>query len=114
MTNIIIIIILIIFFSLGIKEVIKHFRGEGSCCGGGSARIRKKKLKNRIIQKYILKIEGMSCKQCIYTVTEIINEFEGVAGRVNLSKSEGVVLCDREVNIEDIKEKIRRCGYKVL
>jgi len=113
MINVIIIVILVIFIALGLKETLKHFKGEGSCCGGGSAKIRKKKLKNKITQKYILKIEGMHCQHCANTVTEIINDFDGAAGRVNLSKGEGVVLCDREIDIEAIKEKIRGRGYEV-
>jgi len=114
MTNAIIIVILVIIIAYGIKETVKHFKGEGSCCGGGSAKIKKKKLKNKVKQKYVLKIDGMHCKHCVNTVTEIINDFDGVAGRVNLNKGEGVVLCDREVDIEAIKEKIRGRGYEVI
>jgi len=113
MQNIVIIILLLIAIVFGIKETVKHFKGEGSCCGGGSAQIKRKKLRNKITQKYILKIEGMHCKHCVNTVTEIINDYEGVAGRVNLSKGEAVVLCDREIDMEEMKEKIRRRGYEV-
>jgi len=114
MQNIIIIIILLIAIALGIKETSKHFRGEGSCCGGSSLKIKKKKLKNKVKQKYVLKINGMHCKHCENTVTEIINDFEGAAGRVNLSKGEAIVLCDRDVDIEAMKEKIRGHGYEVI
>jgi len=113
-TNAIIIVILVIFVALGLKETLKHFKGDGACCGGGSARIKRKKLKNKVKHKYVLKINGMHCKHCENTVTEIINDFDGAAGRVNLSKGEAIVLCDRAVNIEDIKEKIRRRGYTVF
>lgn len=111
MTDAIIIGILVILVALGIKETVKHFKGEGSCCGGGSAKTKKKKLKNKVKQKYVLKINGMHCKHCANTVTEIINDFDGAAGRVNLSKGEAVVLCDREIDIEAVKEKIRERGY---
>lgn len=114
MANVIIIVILVILIALGLKETLKHFKGEGSCCGGASRKIKKKKLKNKVKQKYVLKINGMHCKHCENAVTEIINDFDGAAGRVNLSKGEAIVLCDREVDIEEIKEKIRGRGYEVI
>jgi len=114
MANIVIIIILVIILEFGLKETIKHFNGEGACCGGAPRKIKKKKLKNKIIQKYTLKIDGMHCKHCVNTVTEIINDFDGAAGRANLKKGEAVVFCDREVDIEKIKEKIRMRGYEVV
>jgi len=114
MVNAIIILILLIFIVFGVKETVKHFRGEGACCGGGSTKIKKKKLKNKVIKKYILKIDGMHCKHCVNTVTEIINDFDGAAGRVGLEKKEAVVLCDRDVDIDAIKEKIRRHGYNIV
>lgn len=99
--------------AFGLKETVKHFKGESSCCGGSSLKIKRKKLKNKVIQRYILKIGGMHCKHCVKTVTEIINDFDGAAGRVNLNKGEAIVLCDREINLEEIIEKIRNRGYNV-
>lgn len=114
MPNVIIIIILLLILAYGIKETVKHFKGEGSCCGGSSLKIKKKKLKNKVVQRYVLNIKGMHCKHCVNAVTEIINDFDGAAGRVNLKKGEAVVLCDRNVDIEEIKEKIRKRGYEVI
>lgn len=37
MTDAIIISILLIFVIIGICSSIKHFKGEGGCCGGGSS-----------------------------------------------------------------------------
>jgi len=113
MSNAIIILILILFIAVGIKETIKHLKGEGSCCGGSSPKIKKKKLSNPIIHRFILNIDGMHCKHCVSTVTEIINDFDGATGRVSLGKGQATVLCDREVDIEKIKEKIRVRGYDV-
>jgi len=36
MADIIIILIVIILLGLALKGSIKHFKGEGPCCGGGS------------------------------------------------------------------------------
>lgn len=112
MANAITIVILILCIAFGLKETLKHFRGEGACCGGASQKIKKKKLKNGVMERYILKVEGMHCKHCVNTVTETINDFDGAAGRVSLRKGEAIVLCDRDIDIEKIKDKIRSRGYK--
>lgn len=49
MSNVIIIVILSIMILLGIKETVKHFKGEGVCCGGASVKPKKKKLKNKVL-----------------------------------------------------------------
>lgn len=113
MENIAIIIVLLVMLAFAVKETVKHFKGESACCGGAS-KAKKKKLKNKVINKYTLKIGGMHCKHCVSTVTAVINDFDGAAGRVSLRKGEAVVLCDREIDIEEMKEKIRRRGYEVL
>ena len=43
MADIIIILIVIILLGLALKGSIKHFKGEGPCCGGGSGTIIKTK-----------------------------------------------------------------------
>lgn len=43
MADIIIILIVIILLGLALKGSIKHFKGEGPCCGGGSGSSRKQK-----------------------------------------------------------------------
>ena len=37
MTDYVIVGILIILIVIGIRSSVKHFKGEGGCCGGGSA-----------------------------------------------------------------------------
>ena len=45
MADIIIILIVIILLGLALKGSIKHFKGEGPCCGGGSGSNKKAKTK---------------------------------------------------------------------
>lgn len=42
MENIIIIIELVVVILIGIRSCIKHFKGEGGCCGGSSTPVKKK------------------------------------------------------------------------
>ena len=43
MSDVIIIIVLAAAIALGVRESVKHFKGEGGCCGGGSSYKPKKK-----------------------------------------------------------------------
>lgn len=114
MENIIIIGILIIAVVIGVIYTVKHFKGESSCCGGGSSvKVKKKKLKNVIARKTII-IEGMTCDHCKNRVERVLNEMEGVAGKVNLSKKQAIVSMEREVSDEELKAVVEKAGYKVV
>lgn len=59
MVDVIIIIIITMAVFIGLSETIKHFKGEGTCCGGGSTKPKKKKLKGKVICTYTFHIDGM-------------------------------------------------------
>ena len=76
MENIIIIGIVIIMMLIGVRSTIKHFKGESSCCGGGSSeKVTKKRLKN-VFGKKIVLIDGMTCEHCKNRVERVLNDFE--------------------------------------
>ena len=112
MTNIIIVIILLIMVAFGIRETIRHFKGEGGCCGGGTSKPKKKKLRNKIVRTYSFKIEGMHCGNCANAVTRAINDIDGAAAKVSLNKKMAKVYCDREIDARVIEEVIRKRGYE--
>ena len=113
MENMIIVLILIAAIVLGVRESMKHFRGEGGCCGGSPSKPPKKRLKNKVIKTYIIQIEGMRCQNCANTVTRSINELDGAAAKINLKKHEVKVSCDREIDVMGMKNAIERKGYVV-
>lgn len=114
MENIIIIGILLVAVVIGVIYTVKHFKGESSCCGGGSSvKVKKKKLKNVIARKTVM-IEGMTCDHCKNRVERVLNEMEGVAGKVNLSKKQALVSMEREVSDEELKAVVEKAGYKVV
>ena len=109
MDNYIIIGILVVIVVVAITTLVKR-AGHKGCCGSSDYKPRKKKLKNIIATKVFM-VEGMRCEKCAYRVTEIVNDFPGVAGVVNLKK--GIVTVSYEQNVPDeqIKERIERVGY---
>lgn len=50
MENIIIIAILVLLVFNGVRSSLKHFKGEGGCCGGDE-KVKRKKLKNIVAEK---------------------------------------------------------------
>lgn len=99
--------------AIGVIYSVKHFKGEGGCCGGGTYKPKRKKL-SRVISQKTFKIDGMHCEQCKNRVEKALNDIEGVAGRVNLKKGEATVSYAQEVPDGIIREKLQKAGYTVL
>lgn len=113
MENFIIIGVLAVVIILGIKSGLKHFKGEGGCCGGSSEPPSKKKLKTVIATKTVI-VDGMTCENCKNRVERCINEIPGAAAKVNLKKKEVIVSLETEVSDEQIRAAIERKGYEVV
>jgi len=114
MENFIIGLLMLVVVIFAIRGSVKHFRGEGGCCGGSSAaKPAKKKLKGKVMQTYLLTIEGMHCQNCAYNVERAINDLDGAAAKVNLKKHEAKVSCDRALAPELIKRAVEAKGYTV-
>lgn len=119
MENVIIILILVVLLSFAVKNSIKHFKGEGACCGGGSGSVRtkkpkKKKLDGPVIGKRTIEISGMHCRNCVNSVTRALNSIDGVAAKVSLRDSRADVLLDRIVDENDLRHAVEGAGFKVI
>lgn len=112
MENMVIIGILLVIAFFAIRTIVKR-AGRKGCCGSSSDyKPRRKKLKNITATKVFV-VEGMHCEKCANRVTEIVNDFPGVAGVVNLKKGIVTVSYQQQVQDEQIKERIERVGYTV-
>ena len=114
MGNFIIIAVLAVAISFGIRETVKHFRGEGGCCGGGGKALKSKKKLSTVTATKTLVIEGMTCENCANRVEWAINDIEGLVAKVNLKKKEAAVSMDRDVDSSVIISAIEKAGYKVV
>ena len=72
MSDVIILLVILLVLIYGVKGTIKHFKGEGACCGGGSGTVKAKSkaLKNPKTGEKIIQIEGMHCDHCKQKDTE--------------------------------------------
>lgn len=111
-TNVIIIILVLLIVAYGIYKSVKHFHGEGECCGGGGYKARKKKLKN-VERRVVFSVEGMSCQNCVNRVMEAINSMDGAAAVVHLNKGEVIISMEREIDDSVFKEAIEQLGFTV-
>ena len=106
MADIIIILIVIILLGLALKGSIKHFKGEGPCCGGGSGSSKKAKTK-------FLDGPVIGRKHCANTVTNALNGLDGVTAKVSLKENSAEVSYDREIDLADLKNAVKNAGYEV-
>lgn len=111
MQNIIIAVILILILFVAVLSTVKHFRGEGGCCGGGAYKPKSKKL-NTIIGKKTFIISGMHCEHCRNRVHEAINSIPDVSGKVKLKKGCAVISYSKAVDDIVIMKAIEKAGYK--
>ena len=114
MADFVIIGILIILIIIGIRSGVKHFKGEGGCCGGGSSvKVKRKKLKQVVKQRTVV-IDGMTCEHCKARVESRLNSLDGVLAKVNLKRKIAVVSMEKDVEDEVIKKAIENAGYEVI
>ena len=113
-TAIIIGILAVIVVIAGISSV-KHMKGEGGCCGGGSSvKEERKVLTGDIIATKIVSIEGMHCENCKNSIEHQINRIDGASCEVNLKKKIAVIKLDKPVDDDIIRRPIERLDIKVL
>lgn len=112
MGNAIIIGILLVIGFLAIRSSVKHFKGEGGCCGGGSVPKQKKVIKNARYHKE-LQLEGLHCENCKNSVEKAINAVDGAAARVDLKKQLARVDLEHEVSDQVLTEAVVKAGYRV-
>lgn len=114
MGTFIVIGILGIVVLLAVVSMIKHFKGEGGCCGGGGSTIREnKKLTEPVIGEKIVSIEGMHCENCVNRIERAINKMDGVACKVNLKKNEATITFSKPIEDAAIKEIMEDLDFVV-
>ena len=112
MTDYFILGVIAIAVAAGVFYTMRHFKGQGGCCGGGNYRPKRKKLKQIQYQKTFL-VQGMHCDHCKARVEEVVNDIPGVAGRADYKKGELVVSYEKEVSDSLIQSRLQRAGYPV-
>ena len=116
MSTAIICIVLVLLIIYAIRSSMKHFKGEGGCCGGGSEIKEKpvrKKLTGPVVQEKIVHIQGIHCDHCKTSVENAINSLDGVCAKVNLKKNIATVQYERPCEDADIIRAVTGAGFDV-
>jgi len=112
--DLVIILIVAVGLFFGIRETIKHMKGQGGCCKGGSVpKPKKKVLSGTVVAKKILMIEGMHCENCKNSVERQINQINGALAKVDLKKQTAAVSMDRMISDDELKAAVEKAGFKV-
>ena len=62
-----------------------------------------------------IKIKGMSCNHCVMATTKALNEVEGISNvTVDLEKGEAAFDEGSPVDMNTVKDKIKKAGYEVV
>ena len=114
MGTVIIVAILVVIAALASKSSMKHFKGEGGCCGGDSTpKTKNKKLQGSIVAKKIIYIDGMHCENCKNKVEKNLNQIDGAVAKVNLKKNIAVVSMDRNISETALLQAVEQANYTV-
>lgn len=116
MGDVIMIAILAVIVIVAIRSALKHFKGEGGCCGGGGSDIKEpdKNLSGPVIMTKVFEIDGMHCENCTNRVKRAINRIDGVSAKLDLKKKQAVVEYEKEVADDTIIRAIENLEYKVM
>ena len=62
-----------------------------------------------------IKIKGMSCNHCVMTVTKALKEIDGIKDiMVELEKGEATFEEAMPIDMNIVKERIKKAGYEVV
>ncbi len=106
--------ILACILALAVKGSIAHFKGEGSCCGGGGSDVKSKEKKlDSVTCIKTLRIEGMHCEHCYTRVHNALNSLEGVSAKVYGKHGKAVVKCALDPGDDMLRQTVEKLDYTV-
>lgn len=115
LSDLVIVILLIIILFFAFRSSIKHFKGEGSCRGGGSGDVKSKPKKLRQVTcTKVAMIEGMQCEHCYTRVHNVLNSIDGISAKVEGKKGRAVIKFEADPDTDKIREAVENLGYTVV
>lgn len=114
--TILIVAVIAVLVIAGLKETIKHAKGEGACCGGGNTASDEEPtviLSGKIVTRMNVYIDGMHCMNCKNSVTRSLQKLDQVSAKVDLKKNMAYVESTRNVEDDEITFAIERLDFNV-
>ena len=115
LVDIILVLIVIIILIFALKGSMKHFNGEGACCGGNVNNKVKVDDKNISHYPYTITVytEGMKCDGCKLKVENALNAKNGIYATANYHKNIVKVHMKENLSDEIITKVVEEAGYRV-
>ena len=61
-----------------------------------------------------IKVKGMTCQHCVMAVTKALSAIEGIKDvKVDLGKGEAVFDETKPVDMELVRERLQKAGYRI-
>lgn len=111
-TQIVIGVLIVVVF-IALSSSVKHFKGEGGCCGGNAAPKARKKRLHQVVGTKRIQVEGMHCDNCRKNVENGLNSLEQVNAKVNLKEKTAIVKLGEEIPDDVLVAAIENLGYRV-
>ena len=114
--TILIVAVIAVLVIAGLKETIKHAKGEGACCGGGNTASDEEPtviLSGKIVTRMNVYLDGMHCMNCKNSVTRSLQKLDQVSAKVDLKKNMAYVESTRNVGDDEITFAIERLDFNV-
>lgn len=113
--DIILVLIVIIILVFALKGSLKHFNGEGACCGGSVNNKVNVDDKNISHYPYTITVytEGMKCDGCKLKVENALNAKSGIYATANYHKNIVKVHMKENLSDEIITKVVEEAGYRV-
>lgn len=120
MADVIAVLILAVLIGGAAVYLIRAKRNGVKCVGcpaGGSCsnhrKRKRKKLSGPVIAKKTMVISGMHCEHCVQSVTDSLNQIDGVSAKVDLEKRRAEISLDREVAEDILIAAVEKEGFFV-
>lgn len=112
----IVVLVFAIVLALAVRAALRHFKGEGGCCGGGAGApppVADKAI-GPVVARRELALGGLHCMKCVARVKAALEAFPGVAADVTLDPQRAIVRMDRDVPDEALRKAVEDQGFQVL
>lgn len=111
MANVMMITVLVAIAVVAVKSFMKKL--AHGCCGDDAPCRIKVADKNKSNYPYttMLKIEGMSCQNCVVRVENALNGLPGVWAQVNLANKQAVVRMKQPIEEQELCNLVAKVGY---
>ena len=116
MQTVVICLVLAAFFFLGIRGSIHRLKH--GCCGSGGGQVKRIHVQDHDLNRYpytaVMKIDGMTCRNCVIKVENAFNSLDGVWARADLEEKDAVIRMKRPLSDEVLRNAVNEAGYLAL